>query len=210
MTALETRDRLLTDETFVFSEVKRLQFLYGLKYEMRYGEKRDESGADSVAEHLYGMQIAFHYFWPLVDLEGTWDKAKMMSMITWHDIEEVVVGDTIGYDKTPTHKEAEAKGLKVVFENLPVHMQQEVKNILEEYDAKQSPEARFVKAIDKIEPVIHLFNPVGKELLHRMGTTYEQNASIKIPYFKDFPVIMRFYEVCAGEMKREGYFTESA
>ena len=210
MEVLKTREELLSNDEFVLSELKRLQWLYGLKYEMRYGQNRGESGGDSVAEHLYGMHIAFHYFWPLEDSEKKWSREKMLSMITWHDIDEIVVGDTIGYDKTEQHRKDEAEATKIVYEKIPQHMTDEVKSFLEEYNQRLTHEAKFVKAIDKIEPIIHLFNPSGKELLLRMGTTFEQNASIKVPFFKDFPVINRFYEVCSQQMRKEGYFTESA
>jgi 5'-deoxynucleotidase YfbR-like HD superfamily hydrolase len=206
MKAKDVIVKLLADEAFVLAEMRRLQWLFGLKHEIRYGQKRVNCGGDSVAEHLYGMQVAFHYFWPLEDQGREWNSEKMLSMITWHDVDEIVVGDTIGYDKTDEHRQAEEQAMEEVYKNLPCHLTASVKALIEEYNAKTTAEARFVKAIDKIEPLIHLFTPEGKDLLQRMGTTFEQNASIKLPFFQDFPVIKRFYEVCSTKMREEGYF----
>ena len=211
MTSPETQHKLLTDDAFVLEEFRRVQWLYGLKSEIRYGQERDHAnGADSVAEHLFGMHLCLHYFWPLEDPEGEWDLAKMLSMITWHDIDEIVIGDTIGYDKTDEHRAAEEQATEEVIRQLPSHQTSVVAALLDEYNARATREAKFVKAIDKIEPVFHLYNPKGKKLLQEMGTTFEQNASIKVPFFKEFPVIMRFYEVIVGRMRQEGYFVEGS
>lgn len=88
-------------KTFVLEEITRLQFFNGLKHEMRYGQPRDTSnGGDTVAEHVYGMQVLFDYFWPLEDSERQWDQVKMRQMITFHDVDEVITGDIIGYKKS--------------------------------------------------------------------------------------------------------------
>lgn len=210
MTLEEIKKKLFESEDFVFEEFARIQFFYGLKHEIRYKSERTivKDAYDSVAEHVYGMHIAFQYFWSLENPKQDWDASKMMSMITLHDIEEVVTGDVIGYDKTDADRQAEAQALQEVYKNTPESMRGNVQALLEEYEQRSSIEAKFVKAIDKIEALIHLYNPEGKEMLHKMGTTFEQNASIKVPHFKEFPVIMRFYEVIAIRMKNEGYFVD--
>lgn len=209
MTVAETREKLLTDDEFLFAEFIRLQWFFGLKYEMRYDEERDNyTGGDSVAEHIYGMMVLFHYFWPLEDLGGKWDKAKILSMVTWHDADELVTGDTTGYLKTEAHREAERAALPVVEKNLPASMRIETMSIIHEYEDRQSTEAKFTKALDKIEPLFHLYNDHGKAHLQRAKTTFAQNASIKVPFFHDFPVIMRFYEVISKRMNDEGYFAK--
>jgi len=185
----------LTD-TFVVNEIMKLQRIFELKQEIRYGEARtDAANPESVAEHVFGMHVAFEYFWPLEDPEGKWDQAKMRQMITFHDIDEVVTGDKIGYLKTEADRAREAEAQQELLKEIPSTLRDSIAPILEEYEQKESIEARFVKAIDKIEPVIHILNPAGKALLGRNGTTVEQHDSIKLPFFQEFPVIMRFYEV---------------
>jgi 5'-deoxynucleotidase YfbR-like HD superfamily hydrolase len=209
MTATEIREQLLTDDEFLFAEFTRLQWFYGLKHEIRYHEKRENYlGGDSVAEHIYAMFVLFHYFWPLEDPEQKWDKAKMLSMATWHDADELVTGDTMGYLKTAEHREAEIAALPIIKANLPEVMRAETMSSISEYDERQSPEAKFVRALDKIEPLFHLYNADGKAHLLRHGTTYEQNERIKLPFVKDFPIIMRFYQVISDRMDTEGFFSK--
>ncbi len=205
----ETRKKLLTSDEFVFSELKKLQLLNELKSEIRYGQEREVGDyGDSVAEHIFGMHIAFQYFLPLENPSFDWDKSKMLEMITLHDIDEVITGDTIGYDKTDAHRKAEVLAMKEILQKMPQHMTDNSKALLDEYHERTTIEAKFVKAIDKIETLIYLFEPKGKELLHRMKTTFDQNASIKVQFFEEFPVIMHFYEVCSKRMCEEGYFVE--
>lgn len=211
MTALETRQQILKSDDFVMSELRRLQRLFELKGVIRYGEKRTEAtNPESVAEHVFGMHVLFSYFWPLENPEQDWDEAKMRTMITYHDIEEVITGDTVGYLKTATHKAQGEEALEKILTEIPASLALAITDPLDEYEARKSQEALFVKAIDKIEPVVHVCNPEGKELLHRMGTTISQHHSIKLPYFEPFPVIRRFYDVVIDYMDQEGFFVPEA
>lgn len=103
---------------------------------------------------------------------------------------------------------AEEEARVSVLQSIPESMRTILTPILHEYEARETIEAKFVKAIDKIEPVVHLLNPIGKDLLNRMGTTRAQHDSIKLPYFKPFPVINRFYDVAIEKMDSEGYFRD--
>ncbi len=211
MTAEETKEKIFSDEAFVLEEVKRLQFFYGLKREIRYGEERsDMSNPESVAEHVYGMYVLLNYFLPLEDIESNWSRERIEKMILLHDLDEVITGDKIGYLKTKEDVANEEVALIDVYKAIPESMREESELLLKEYHKRETPEAKFVKAIDKIEPIVHLFNEGGKELLARMKTTYEQNASIKIQFFEEFPVIMHFYKVTSTQMFKEGFFFEES
>ncbi len=194
-------------EAFILGEIAKLQRIYELKQEIRYGESRtDATNPESVAEHVFGMHVLFEYFWPLEDPGKKWDQAKMRQMITFHDVDEIITGDKIGYLKTAADKAAEAHAHQQVMEEIPATLKNSIATVLSEYEERETVEAKFIKAIDKIEPVFHVFNPAGKELLHRMRTTREQHDSIKLPYFQPFPVIKRFYDVSIAKMVNDGYF----
>lgn len=203
----ETRNLILESDEFVVSEFHKLQRLFELKRVIRFHEQREkETGADSVAEHIYGMQILFYYFWPLEDLDQNWNEARMLKMITWHDLEEIITGDTIGYLKSASQKEIEKEAQQLLLSEINDSLQQPMKVALAEYDDRQTTEAKFVKAIDKIEPVFQVYNDAGKGLLQRLQTSRDQHDSIKAPYFLQFPTIKRFYDVMIEKMDQEGYF----
>lgn len=196
----------LTSE-FILNEVAKLQYLYGLKNEIRYADTRHETDStESVAEHIYGMHILCQYFLPLENPHGSWDKLKILEMITLHDIDEIETGDVIGYTKTQAMLDAEGDAMRKVMLNSPEHMQAPMTILINEYEAQVSPESRFVKATDRFEPQIHLFNTKGKTILQHHKTTREQNMSLREIKLKPYPYLYSYYQTIEKVMYNEGYF----
>lgn len=191
----------------IMEDLKRLQYLYGLKKEIRYAQTRHgEDTTESVAEHVYGMHICAMYFLSLENPEGSWDKVRIYEMMTVHDIDEIETGDVLGYLKDDAMKAAEADAMRVVMEKSPTHMQSQIALLIDEYDAQVTPESRFAKAIDKIEPLVHCYNSVGKAIFLHNKTTELQSRTMKDKYIKDFPFIKKFSEVVQSAMVEEGFF----
>ena len=207
----DSAQKILTDADFVLQEVDRLQYLYKLKTEIRYGQERtEEVYSESVAEHIYGMQICASYFLPLEDPDHVWDHQKIHEMILWHDMDEIVTGDTIGYLKTAAHREEEAKAIAEVIDNLSPVFQAHVHDLITEYEARETAEANFVKAIDKIETHIQIFNENGKQILLDKHTTLAQHRSIKDAFVAHYPYIKRFSDVVTDEMISQGFFVNES
>ena len=201
-----TRQQILESDDFVLSEFRKLQYLYGLKREIRFNESRTCTGmGESVAEHIYGMMVAANYFLPLEDVDGAWDQAKIFKMITWHDIEELEVGDMIGYLKTPERIAEEAIAEKDAVAKSPESMQSEMLAVLAEYEDRQTPEARFVKAIDKMDSLLQMYTDRGKAVVTGMNSTLQQHNDNKVPHMKDWPYVYRFKEIITARMVDEGF-----
>ncbi|MCA9361087.1 HD domain-containing protein [Candidatus Kaiserbacteria bacterium] len=197
------------DKEKIISEVKKLQYLYRLKQEIRYNCVRPTLDlTESVAEHVYGMQILALYFLPLENPTGDWDRAKIFEMITIHDIDEVETGDMLGYQKTPEIRAKEANAMKIVIDNSPEHLKAHWMELVNEYEALTSPEAKFVKAIDRFEPLIHLYTAHGREILKKNHTTRNQSQGLKYPYVKDFPYMSKFTYAIDEVMTEEGYWCD--
>lgn len=200
-----TIDQLSDDD--IIAEVRKLQYLYGLKREIRYGRSRhDAHDTESVAEHVFGMHVLAHYFLQFEDPDRTWDWLKIFTMITIHDLDEIETGDTIGYLKTAAQYDAEASARNTVIARSPAQLQPIISEASIEYEARQSTEALFTRAIDKIEPLFHLYNEPGKQLHTEKRTTLAQSRAIKDEHVRFFPSIKRFTEVLHTRMVAEGYF----
>ena len=209
MTIEETRQTILESDEFVLAEFKKLQTLFLMKQVIRYHHTREEVvDTESVAEHVYGMFVIAEYFLPLEDTEEEWDQNAIRRMIIFHDIDEIETGDTIGYLKTATDREQEFVAQQRVIDKIPPSLQNPVTEALSEYETRESREARFVKAVDKLEPIFHLFNHNGKQILAGNQTTLEQHQSIKDPYMTDFPYLKRFNEVMTDTMQKEQFFAD--
>lgn len=207
MTTQETKKRILEDDGFVISEMEKIQVLYKMKRVIRYNHSRkEEIDTESDAEHIYGMLALKEYFMPL-EKNDSWNGEKIYQIALYHDIDEILTGDRIGYLKTAADREKEFLAQQEIIKSLPESMQSEVKELLKEYDEQKTIESRFVKALDKMEPLFHLINENGKQILLRNGTTLSQNKSIKDKYVAEFPCLKRFNEVLTGHMVKEGYFS---
>lgn len=190
----------------IIALVRQVQYLYGLKYEIRYGHTRTELHTESVAEHIYALHILSQIFLALEDPKQTWDHNKVRQLITWHDVDEIETGDIIGWKKTDADREREKEASVAIIDKLPIVIQNEVAALLHEYGAQESIEAQFVKAIDKIEPLFHLYNEQGKAIAHDIGLTFEASNRIKEPYVKQFPYVKLFSEGIQKFMIEEGFF----
>jgi len=204
------REKIMTDDKFVMSEFRKLQYLFKQQKVIRYNLPRSEEIiTQSVAEHLYGMRVLADYFSKIEDAGTSLDAVKISKLITWHDIDEVETGDVIGFLKTDADRNKEHNALETVLQLSPTVLQTEIRSIYIEYKTQKTIEARFVKAIDKMEPSFFLLNPNGKEIFTIRPATYNQHNSIKEQYIKDFPFMYRFYNVSNTLFLNGGYFTES-
>ena len=84
------------------------------------------------------------------------DLAKTMMMAIIHDIVEIDAGDTYAYDEAglATQQERERLAADRIFGLLPDDQRDELRALFEEFEALESPEARFAKAMDNFQPLL--------------------------------------------------------
>lgn len=177
----------------ILDDLERLQYLYGLKREIRYNLQRDEEiRTESVADHVYGMHLLAQYFLPLEDPSNIWNHLKIFKIITVHDIGEVETGDILTQDKTEAMRKKETLALETVYQKSPKLMQKELRELLTEYEERDSIESKFVKAIDRIEPTVHLHDPKTSATLKINHTQYDKSNNIEKGHTVEFPFINKF------------------
>lgn len=112
----------------------------------------DDGERESDVEHSFMLsmcatEIAHHYY-PELDTQLIGEFAKV------HDLIEVVTGDVATFNLTAEQlddKEAvEQAALQALLAELPPY----TADLLSRYETQQEPEARFVRAVDKLMPVI--------------------------------------------------------
>lgn len=84
------------------------------------------------------------------------DVLKTISMILIHDIVEIDAGDTYAYDveAKKTQKEREEKAAERIFGMLPEDQQMKFRALFEEFEAAETAEARFARAMDNVQPLM--------------------------------------------------------
>lgn len=84
------------------------------------------------------------------------DKFRTMTMVLIHDIIEIDAGDTYAYDEAgnATKREREVKAAERIFSLLPKDQASYFREVWEEFEAGETPEAKFALTLDKIQPVL--------------------------------------------------------
>ena len=114
------------------------------------GYERNENDA----EHAWHMAMMIYLLKEYANEE--FDVAKAMMMALTHDIVEIDAGDTYAYDEEAkaTQAEREAKAAERIYGLLPEDQMQELKGLFEEFEACETPESRFVRAMDNLQPLL--------------------------------------------------------
>ncbi|MEE1113657.1 MAG: HD domain-containing protein [Eubacterium sp.] len=113
-----------------------------------HGRREDD------ADHAWHLAIMA---WLLSEYaEKQIDVAKVMLMVLIHDIVEIDAGDTYAYDAAgkATERERESAAADRIFGLLPEDQGQTLRALWEEFDAYETPEARFAHVCDNFQPLL--------------------------------------------------------
>ena len=125
-----------------------------LKSVMRRTVVVDQSRQENTAEHSWhlavmAMVLAEHANHPP-------DILKVLKMVLVHDIVEIDAGDTFGYDDDG-HKdkaEREQRAADRLFSLLPNDQARELRALWNEFEARETSDARFALALDRLNPIL--------------------------------------------------------
>ena len=116
-----------------------LKEILGLKDVLRAGWVRAGiESPESVAAHSWGMSMLALKLAP-----KELNLARVLSLCIVHDIPEVRVGDLTPHDDTSNKAQDELRAM--------TEMAPEWVGLFEEYEQGQTPEAKFVKQLDKLD-----------------------------------------------------------
>ena len=91
------------------------------------------------------------------------DLVRVVKMALIHDIVEIDAGDTYIYDEQARREKArlEQQAAERIFGLLPKQQAAELRTLWEEFEAKQTPEARFAGALDRLQPLLLNYHTAG-------------------------------------------------
>lgn len=95
--------------------------------------------------------------------ENNVDIFKVVKMLLIHDIVEIDAGDTFAYD-APGHDdkaEREQAAADRIFNILPADQAGELRALWDEFEARQSPEAKYAAALDRVQPMLSNYHTDG-------------------------------------------------
>ena len=165
----------------------RLEFIEaidGLKLIERRNYLVDGSRVENSAEHSWHAALmaaicAAHCDEPI-------DLARVVLMLLIHDVVEVQAGDTYLYDLDARSEQAEKEqaAAEQLYGMLPERQAQEFLALWNEFEARETPDARYAKAIDALLPLLQTTACDGKgwreRAITRDAITREQVLEQKV------------------------------
>jgi len=112
------------------------------------------------------------------------DLGRVLRMLLAHDLVEIDAGDTYCYDAAAclTQRDREVAAAERIFNLLPKDQAGELRALWEEFEARETPEARFAAALDRVQPVLLNYHTQGKAWLARgitRGQVLDRNSHIE-------------------------------
>ena len=148
MDAPSPADRLARQIEFIF-EVDRLKEIFRQTINTR--SRRPENDAEhSWALCLCVITLAEHANAPGLNV------LRVLKMVILHDLVEIDAGDTFAYDTAAMagQHEREARAADRIFGLLPPDQGREFRALWDEFEEKQTPEAKFAAAVDRFQPML--------------------------------------------------------
>lgn len=141
------KDRLDQQLEFlrIVDGLKRIDRMTRLIQQPGESARRENSAEHSWHLALMAMMLVEHANEPV-------DLARVLQMILIHDIVEIDAGDTFVYDANAmTGKaEREARAAERIFGTLPDDQRDDMFSLWHEFEARETPEARYASALDRL------------------------------------------------------------
>lgn len=136
---------------------KQMEFMLEvdkIKFIGRQTYLSDASRKENDAEHSWHLALMAALLSEHANAEL--DLVKVITMVLIHDIVEIDAGDTYAYDSAgnATKREREVKAAERIFHILPDDQAKKMRDLWEEFEAYETPEAKFAHTLDNVQPIM--------------------------------------------------------
>jgi len=148
-------DRLSQQISFLM-EADKLKQIY------RQSLLSDGSREENDAEHSWHLALMVVLLNEYANEPGL-DILKTVKMVLIHDIVEIDAGDTFIYDTVhnTSKSKREKKAAARIFGILPPDQELEFRQLWEEFEARETPEAKFAAVFDRLQPLLLNYRTAG-------------------------------------------------
>ncbi len=185
-----------------------LKLLHGVQRVKRVARRPDEKGQTNTAEHIFEVAMLSWYLSAAEKLEL--DVTLLLKYALAHDIVEAYAGDTfIGDTEARKDKQArEARALRQIEEEFPEFG--ELTNTIHEYEARTTPEARFVYAVDKLVDPLNASMETTQSIWKEFGMSFETMLAYKQDKIKKSEHVVPYWDALVEKLKqRKDFFFPS-
>ena len=199
---MHTNSSRLAQQVEFIVEIDKLKQVY------RRTWLTDKSRQENDAEHSWHLGVMAillleHAQQPQLDL------LRVLKMVLVHDLVEIDAGDTFAYDDAGAADKAERENAAAdrVFGLLPAEQAAELRAIWEEFEARQTPEAKYAAALDRFQPMLHNYLTQGKAWQEH-GVTADQVIARNQHIAEGSPMLWKFAEAFVADAVAKGYLRQ--
>ncbi len=130
--------------------------LDGLKLVQRQSFVAGTRRLETSAEHSWHLAMMGAVLFEHAAPPGV-DTLRVVRMLLAHDIVEIDAGNTLLYAEAEAHRlqrEREVAAADRLFGMLPPDQAEEWRGLWEEFEARESPDAKFAAALDRLQPLL--------------------------------------------------------
>lgn len=137
------------------------------------------------------------------------DVSRAVQMCVVHDIVEIDAGDTFAYDaKGNADKTArEAEAADKLFAKLPPDQGALIRSLWEEFDAMETPDAKYAACMDRLQPFLHNTLTDGHTWVE--GSVSREAVEKRMAVIREFmPEVYKWIEANLDRAVHNGWLTD--
>lgn len=161
---------------------------------------------ENSAEHSWQLALAATALAPYA--AAPVDLNRVVRMLLVHDVGEIDAGDTMVFVEGgwEDRKAAELAGVRRVFGMLPAAQAEELVALWQEFEAEETPEARFANSIDRAMPVLLNLNNGGQSWRENDISYQRVVKRVRGQIEAGCPALWNYLEGRLDEARRNGWF----
>jgi len=134
------------------------------------------------------------------------DLLRAIEMLLVHDIVEIEAGDVFVYDAEANKGklEREKNAADKLFNILPADQAAEMRALWDQYEAMDTPEAKFAMAMDRLQPILQNYFTRGKSW-QAHGVTARQVLDVNARIKKGSDVLWQYAQFIVQDSIKKGY-----
>jgi 5'-deoxynucleotidase YfbR-like HD superfamily hydrolase len=198
----------LTDEPELTDRVRFAVELDRLKQVLRRTVVTDGTRRENSAEHSWHLGVMAFVFADAADAPV--DPLRVAKLLLVHDIVEIDAGDTFVYDTDgqATKAEREHDAAERIFGLLPKGQGDELRACWLEFEDGEGAEARFARALDRLQPLLLKYASEGRAWREH-GITAEQVRDVNAMIGNGSAVLWELAQRIIDSAVTKGWLPES-
>lgn len=168
----------------------------------------DRSRRENDAEHSWHIATMAMLFEEYAKEPVNVPRAVEMCVV--HDLIEIYAGDTFAYDVKANEDKAdrEKEAADKLFSQLPKEQGKMIRNLWEEFDAMETPDAKYAACMDRLQPFMH--NSLTEGFTWIESGTNKASVEKRMAVIKDFmPEVYEWIEANIDRAIAMGWLKES-